>query len=111
MIHKKFETILPYMSENFITYPLWEEGVYIPFVNFWRVIKTKEDFESFQQFVTDVNYETHYYVVADTTEVGIVNFSIYPDFDYGDEGSYFFMKPDWSIEEMIEIIESFINNK
>ena len=43
MIHKKIDKLIPYLSENFLTYPLWEEGNYIPFVNFWRICKTQEE--------------------------------------------------------------------
>ena len=32
MIHKKIEKLIPSLNENFITYPFWEEGKYIPFV-------------------------------------------------------------------------------
>ena len=36
MIHKQFEKLIPYVSENFITYRLWEEGKYFPFINIWQ---------------------------------------------------------------------------
>lgn len=35
MIHKKIEKLIPYISEEFITYPLLGEGKYIPFLKCW----------------------------------------------------------------------------
>ena len=34
MIHQKIEKLIPFISEEFITYPLWKEGKYIPFLKF-----------------------------------------------------------------------------
>ena len=31
-LHQKIEKLIPFISEEFITYPLWEEGKYIPFL-------------------------------------------------------------------------------
>lgn len=31
----KYEELIPFVSENFITVPLWEEGDYTPYINFW----------------------------------------------------------------------------
>ena len=41
MIHKKIEKLIPFISEEFITYPLWEEGKYIPFIKCWQKADTK----------------------------------------------------------------------
>ena len=42
MIHIQINRLIPFVKENFITYPLWEEGKYIPFVNFWQKVESKE---------------------------------------------------------------------
>lgn len=36
------KNILPYMSENFITFPLWEEGNYTPVINMWNILYTSK---------------------------------------------------------------------
>lgn len=42
----KFEDLIPFVSENFITVPLWEEGDYTPYINFWLdKVKFKERFK------------------------------------------------------------------
>ena len=40
MIHQKIDKLIPYLSENFITYPLWEEVKYIPFLKCWQKADT-----------------------------------------------------------------------
>jgi hypothetical protein len=39
MIQKQIDKLIPYLNENFITYPLWEEGKYIPFVNACQIVR------------------------------------------------------------------------
>jgi hypothetical protein len=110
LIHKKIEKLIPYISENFITYPLWEEGKYIPFVNFWQKVETEEEFEVLGKKI-EIVFENSGYVVhysdwnfSDT----IHNYEIYPDFEDKDDGSYEFVNKDWSIEEMIDLLSALI---
>ena len=36
MLHKKLEKLIPHLTDNVISYDLWEEGHYnIPFVHFF----------------------------------------------------------------------------
>ena len=39
-LHEKIEKLIPFISEEFITYPLWEEGKYIPFLKCWQKADT-----------------------------------------------------------------------
>jgi hypothetical protein len=102
MINKQFNKLIPYVSENFITYPLWEEGKYIPFVNFWCIdkkVKSKiKKFKSKNYTIEkgDTSYSTTYY-------------QIFPTFEDSEELGYTFTKDDWSIEEMINIIIKILN--
>ena len=41
MIQEKINKLIPFISENFITYPLWEEGKYIPFLKCWQKADTE----------------------------------------------------------------------
>ena len=93
------------MSENFITFPLWEEGKYIPFVNFWQILKTPEQLKKMEKI------EGYEIIFEKRTMSNTYNFSIYPDFEDLDDGGYEFIKKDWSIEEMFDIIEKIINKK
>jgi hypothetical protein len=50
-----FDEFIPYVDENFIRFPLAEEGDYSPTLNLWRVFDTIEEMESFleNKFETD----------------------------------------------------------
>ena len=41
MIHQKIEKLIPFISEEFITFPLCEEGKYIPFLKCWKKADTE----------------------------------------------------------------------
>lgn len=34
---EQIKTLIPHVCENFITFPLWEEGDYCPVVNVWKI--------------------------------------------------------------------------
>ena len=105
MINKEFNKLIPYVSENFITYPLAEEGIYLPFLNFWCI--DKKTVNKVKKFKND-NYEinTHWSsTIFDTTQ----HYTISPKFEYNDELGYVLIKEDWSIEEMIQIIIKLLN--
>ncbi len=40
--------IIPFVSENFVTFPLWEEGNYNPQMNMWRIFKTPDEYVYFR---------------------------------------------------------------
>lgn len=96
MINKEFNKLIPYVSENFITYPLWEEGKYIPFISFWYM---NDDIDK-----NIKEFKNNDYTIDVTLEHRINHCQIYPTFEENDELGYVFIKEDWSIEEMIKII-------
>ena len=57
--------------------------------------------DSGYEFVTEVRFES--------TE--ILDFAIYPDFTETEDGGYEFVKQAWSIEEMISLIEKFLEKQ
>jgi hypothetical protein len=102
MINKQFNKLIPYVSENFITYPLWEEGKYIPFVNFWCIDeKVKSKIKKFKS--------KNYTIEKGDTSYSTTFYQIYPNFEDSEELGYIFTKDDWSIEEMIKIIIKLLN--
>jgi hypothetical protein len=106
MIHKQLERLIPYISEEAITYPLWEEGNYTPFLNLDIVTEKLLELErSLQEKVNLKGYEFQI-----EREGRIFKISIYPDFEYNDEGSFDYMVEGWSIEEMIDIVAKVLNN-
>ena len=106
MVHQKIEQLIPYISENFITYPLWEEGKYIPFINFWQRIESQEEFEVLHNKMLQIIPKSGYDVEYDIDSPGntIHHFYIYPKFKDRKDGSYKFKKKDWSIEEMLDLL-------
>ena len=108
MIHKQIEELLPYISENLITYPLWEEGKYIPFINFWQIAETEKDFLEMNARIDKIALENIGYeiIYQNNNTVGSIHyFSINPIF-YSEHLTigYSYKKSDWSIEEMLDII-------
>lgn len=113
MLQEKINKLIPYISENFITYPLWEEGKYIPFVNFWqkeeKVLGCEVMCHQLNKILNSSGYD---FVTEDRFESSrIIDFSIYPDFNETEDGGYDFVKKDWSIEEMITLIEKFLEKQ
>jgi len=43
---KLIEKLIPYVSENFITYPLFEEGDYRPTISIWSITNIQHDFKT-----------------------------------------------------------------
>ena len=127
MIHKKIMKLIPNVPDSngrFITYPLWEEGLYIPFVNFCMVIKNDYNQKLLNDRIKTFNNKNKSYIIEYEFDDDYVfnirncvkNIRIYPDFNYADNmdniGDYItFVKDDWSIEEMLDVIHEFINNK
>jgi hypothetical protein len=96
--------IIPYMEENFITFPLWEEGIYFPTVCIWQLLSeaqlTKLD-ELIEKEIRPKGYECFY----ERGKIMSTVITITPKYDinYEDTGSYFNLaNPNWSIAEMLQ---------
>lgn len=106
MIHHKIEQLIPFLSENFITYPLWEHGQFIPFINFWQKTDSEKDLmeldnklkEAFEKSGYIVNYSDNNF--SNT----IHNYQVYPDFTDLENGDFEYVKKNWSIEEMLDLL-------
>jgi len=108
MINQKIEKLIPFISEEFITYPLWEEGKYIPFLKFWQKADTENKCIRLSNKLNKHFEKTGYeisFVGKDHISV-IHEFYLYPKFKELKDGSYKFVKEDWSIEEMLELLGS-----
>lgn len=105
MIHKKIERLIPYVNENLITFPLLEEGNYTPFVNFWQIVDKKNNRTRFVKLIINHFKNSGYGITYAPNErySNIVEFYIYPVYKVLKNGSYKYIKKDWSIEEMIEL--------
>ena len=110
MIQDKINDIIPFIQGNFITYPLWEEGKYIPFVNFWQRASNKYEIGKLNKKLRTLDTNTGYKIGIEEKDYPSVLFNIfvYPDFKDMDDGSYEYTKCDWSIEEMIDMIKQII---
>lgn len=120
MIQEKINKLIPFISENFISYPLWEEGNYIPVVSFWAVVSPDLESEFIEnewefEFIEAKGYEL---TCVDSNFVGVSRlcvFNMTPLWDYCEDGSdevFKVQKENWSIEEMLDIISEFlIENK
>ena len=89
------------MDENFMTFPLAEEGLYFPQINLWiigdphvAVQETEFEFNGYSIFTEHK-----------PRRQSVLHYNISPAWDYDDKDSYNFKKEDWSIEEMIQIAE------
>ena len=93
MTYNQIQKLIPFVDENFVTFPLAiTKGVYIPFYNFWQSLSTRNDLKAFIRKVTsilkDTGYEIklrdeedvhiHNYGETDNMQSTIVNFQIYP---------------------------------
>lgn len=111
MIHKQIEKIFPYIEENFITYPLWEEGNFTPFVNFWQSVENLEELENLQKKLREFHKKNEYEIYCDgpsSPMSKIYSFSMCPEYIELEDGGYEYAKRDWNIEEMIHLINEFI---
>lgn len=111
MIHKKIENLIPYISENFITYPLWEEGKYIPFVNIWIKVNCEDEEHEFDFKCKEIFKNTGYEIIFEGSSFSqdILYYQVHPKFKELKNGSYKFEKKDWSIEEMLDLLNLAIN--
>ena len=106
MIQEKINKLIPFISENFITYPLWEEGKYIPFLKCWQKADTENRCTRLSNKLNKHFEKTGYKIsfIGKEHRSVIHEFYIYPKFKELKNGSYKFVKKDWSIEEMIDLL-------
>lgn len=103
----KFEKLIPFIEENFITFPLWEEGIFIPCLNFW----VYDDRFVGLTFGDEVQFSVEGYDFSFSKEhsfTGIVNVIITPSWEYSND-SYKLERDDYSIDEMIDLAHVGIN--
>ncbi len=112
-IHKQIEKLIPFISENFITYPLWEEGKYIPFINFWQKAESRKKCKELDKKIEALCKDTGYCVnIQPKDHVSVIHkYYIYPAFEDTEDGSYKFINKNWSIEEMLDLLEKFLKDK
>ena len=101
MIVKEYiKKLVPYCAENFITFPLWEEGKYIIQMNLWYLIKIEDNSEEqiekdVRDITLEINKETDlkfdvYYVYEDCPlqENFLYHFNIIENMDNVDNFDY-----------------------
>lgn len=107
-LHQKIERLIPFISEEFITYPLWEEGKYIPFLKCWQKADTENKCTRLSNRLNNHFEKTGYEIsFIDKEHRSVIHeFYIYPKWKELKNGSYKFVKKDWSIEEMLDLLRS-----
>jgi len=110
MIHDQIKKIIPYVGENFINFPLVEEGKYVPFVDFWQIYDKIILAVKQYKIMCDFFKDTGYVCTLCETNRKISYFQIYPEFNETDEGGYEFIKKDWSIEEMLDLLIKYLES-
>lgn len=111
MIGDRIKKLLPFLNENFITFPLWEEGRFIPFVSFYQITDSQDRLSHLKDLIKTTLKDTGYRCDnSSENSFGKINsFFIYPNFLEKEEEDYCFAKKDWSIEEMLDLIIIIIN--
>ena len=109
MIHKKIEQLIPYISREFLTYPLWEEGQMIPFVNFWQIGATRVLQDAITERLECLFLEKGYIIQEERRGGKIIDYVIFPDYMVADDCGLVFKNENWSIEEIIDLLIQYIN--
>lgn len=107
-LHQKIERLIPFISEEFITYPLWEEGKYIPFLKCWQKADTENKRTRLSNSLNNHFEKTGYEIsfIGKEHRSVIHEFYIYPKWKELKNGAYKFVKKDWAIEEMLDLLGS-----
>jgi len=107
MIHQKVEKLIPFISEEFISYPLWVEGKYIPFLKCWKKAETHDEYVALVKNINNHFKKSGYTIeFIDKYDRSVIHeFYVYPSFKELKNGSYKFIKEYWSIEEMLDLLE------
>jgi len=110
-IQDKIKKLIPFVSENFITFPLAEEGNLTPFINFWKIVETWNEAEMFNRKLHDGLFETGYEYGCEVIIGRIHSYNIHPAFVITGQGGYEYVNPNWSIEGMLDIIGDVIGGE
>lgn len=103
--------VIPYICEDFITIPLWEEGNYTLQVNFWQKFKDVAEFNKYNKILIKLFKVKQYEVYILATSRVIYNIYISPKLKYLKNGSFEYLNPNWSVEEIIELFSEYLINK
>ena len=108
MIADKIEKLIPYIEENFITFPLWEEGKYIPFVSIWQKINSISEVLDFDKKLDQLflNSKYDYDCLDNNFSETIYKYHIFPRYKELDNGGFEYLYDNWSIEEILDLLYS-----
>lgn len=109
-INEQIKEIIPFVDENFITFPLCEEGNYTPFLNFWQffggnVRKVNKLSLEFEIKAQRIFIQFGYMVEINRINSNLFEYKINPILIYSKKGKIIYLNKNWSIEEMIELIK------
>ena len=110
MLRYQIDQLIPYIKREFITYDLWEEGNYTPFINFWLPDEHSTDIDALREELNTFGYCLEIEEQNEAFGVSLTDYKIYPYFETKDNGAYYYNVPHWSIEQMISILNKTINN-
>jgi len=103
-MREQLRRIIPYQCENFITFPLWEEGRFTPYIHIWQVKEHTDYYKSRLEMI--FNNTGYTFFCEEDTDVTI-KITIHPiEFNFND-----YLKPKWSIEEMLDLIIKFLEDE
>jgi hypothetical protein len=60
---QEIKCLIPYVSENFVTFPLWEEGDYRPHINIWQLYDKLPQEIINNEYITKIQFETYPFVI------------------------------------------------
>jgi hypothetical protein len=101
-LYEKIEKLIPYINENFLTFPLWEsDGKLIPFISFWQKIENQDDFLAFENKLQKLKYCYEIDLKEFSLHNTIYNYSINPEYKELEDGSFEFAEP-VNLEQMLD---------
>lgn len=109
MIYEHIQYIIPYVSKDFITFPLTEEGNYTPFINFWQIFNAKKKKKEFEKRLNALLKPYDFKLEEKYTWGKIVEYHIYPAFITKRYGVYIY-KQEWMMEDIITILGKFLKD-
>ena len=110
MLQTKIDKLIPFISENFITYPLYEEGNYTPHINVWQICRNDLEYNDLIEKLNTITRNNEYYFDIDLKypRSKIYEISLCPSHEHLNDGGFDYIKKDWSIEEMIDLLITII---
>lgn len=101
--HKHLEKLIPYVTENIISYPLWEEGDYRPQLCIFLIIDDEAEMKIYRNIKSDIEARNGgYYFTKDSR---YDNHNIYDIYLFPTRGNNY-----CSIEEMVTLMHELITN-